>query len=159
MSDPIYPKMVYSFELFLYPPGLPLGDSPGAVFAEASELGAELDTDEPIEGGENSFIHRLPKHHKNSNLVLKRGIAKASSPAFAWVYKFLDSPLDAPLDPRTIAVKLVDESGSLLVSWMFHDAFPVKWEVSPINATQDDIVIETLEFSYSSCERILTSST
>ena len=32
-----------------------------------------------VEGGENRFVHRLPKPVKHPNLVLKRGLATTSS--------------------------------------------------------------------------------
>lgn len=54
------------------------------AFAEVGGLDVEIEIETVVEGGENTFVHRLPKAAKHSNLVLKRGIADASSGLVRW---------------------------------------------------------------------------
>lgn len=118
-------------------------------FAEASGLDAERGTVEVAEGGENRYTHRLPDRGRYGNLVLKRGVMVASSAVFGWCSETLESDLGRPLKPRDIDVSLLDPEGSPLISWNFKKAWPVKWNVASLNAKENEVAIETLEFSYS----------
>ena len=42
----------------------------------------------------------------------------------------------------------MDEKGDNLVSWVFHNSFPVRVTVSDFNATENKYTIETLELAY-----------
>ena len=55
-----------------------------AQFQEVSGLEAEIEVETVIEGGENHFVHKLPKSAKHPNLVLKRGIAPKKSMLTTW---------------------------------------------------------------------------
>ncbi len=46
-----------------------------AAFQEVGGLEAEIEVETVVEGGENRFVHRLPKPVKHPNLSLKRGLA------------------------------------------------------------------------------------
>ncbi|CAN5330689.1 hypothetical protein BH23BAC1_BH23BAC1_17710 [soil metagenome] len=47
-------------------------------FQEVNGLSVTINTEEFAEGGENQFVHKLPKGTSYDNLVLKRGIIKNS---------------------------------------------------------------------------------
>ena len=153
MSDTYYPPVAFSFEVSIATPGNPHGAPVATIFQEVSGIATAIDLEEVSEGGENTFAHRLPAPPKHANLVLKRGIAKASSPLFAWVAAAVNGTFATPADPRTLLVNLVDGSALPLVSWIFLDAWPVRWEVSSFDATGNDIVTESLELAYTSVER------
>ena len=53
-------------------------------FQEVSGISSEVELEEVVEGGENRYVHRLPKSVKHPKLVLKRGIAKMTSPLVIW---------------------------------------------------------------------------
>jgi phage tail-like protein len=128
-------------------------DANDSSFSEASGLDAERGTVEIIEGGENRFTHRLPDRGKYSNLVLKRGVMVASSTVFDWCSNTLESDLGKAIKPRDIDVSLLDQEGSPLITWNFKNAWPVKWAVASLNARENEVAIETLEFSYSHMTR------
>jgi len=128
-------------------------DANDSSFSEASGLDAERGTVEIIEGGENRFTHRLPDRGKYGNLVLKRGVMVASSTVFDWCSNTLESDLGKAIKPRDIDVSLLDQEGSPLITWNFKNAWPVKWAVAPLNARENEVAIETLEFSYSHMTR------
>ena len=46
---------------------------PEAAFREVSGIGPEIEVEAVSEGGENRFVHQLPKGAKYPRLVLKRG--------------------------------------------------------------------------------------
>ncbi|KKO44074.1 phage tail protein [Arsukibacterium ikkense] len=124
------------------------GDSTDTAFQEVSGIGVQMDTEEVIEGGENRFVHKLPKAVKHSNLVLKRGIADVNSPLIKWCLKVFEQGLDSAITPMTISVALLDSNGQPARSWGFVNAWPVSWQVEAFNASKNEVAIEKLEFSY-----------
>ena len=43
---------------------------------------------------------------------------------------------------------MLNETGFPVVTWGFFNAYPVKWEISPMDSMENRILTETLEFSY-----------
>ena len=119
--------------------GIAPGIRDDVLFQEVGGLGAEVTTEDLVEGGENRFTHRLPVRTKYSNLVLKRGL-------------FVDSEnLEATDEhkPTTVNVVLLDEKGEPLGhSYNFNSAWPVKWSISDLKSSSNEVVVESLELSY-----------
>ena len=123
-------------------------------FKEVSGISMEMDTEEIAEGGNNAYKHRVPTSVKFSNLVLKRGLVPKNSELIGWCMKTLGGGLSQVIETKTIIVNLLDENGNPIQSWSFANAWPVKWSASDLNSMNNEIVIETLEFSYSYFEEI-----
>ncbi|MBC7508969.1 MAG: phage tail protein [Ferruginibacter sp.] len=113
-------------------------------FQDVSGLTAEMGIEEVQEGGENRFTHRLPTRAKYANLILKRGMLTDSG-LIKW---FVDAIENFEFTPSTVVVKLLDKEHEPLVTWNFIKAWPVKWTVSDFKATENSIVIETIELAY-----------
>jgi phage tail-like protein len=125
-------------------------------FQEVSGLSAELETEDVIEGGENRFVHRLPKTIKHPRLVLKRGITDMSSPLVAWCKDVLESDFTKSFSTKEIKIYLLGKEGTqtALCGWSVENALPVSWEVEPFNSTKNELAIEKIEFNYSILERL-----
>ena len=119
-------------------------------FQTVSGLNVEMNTEELTEGGENRFVHKLPTRAKYPNLTLKRGMLKGS----ALIKWFKDAVENHKFDPITINVSLLNEEHTPLATWNFIGAYPVKWEVSDLDATQNKIVVDTIEIAYKYFTRI-----
>lgn len=113
-------------------------------FQEVSGIAAELATEELVEGGENRFAHQLPVGTRHGNLVLKRGLL-ASSSLVSWIRDALE---DFVFEPVTVVVTLLDETHEPLATWQFANAWPVKWTLGNLNATDNSVLVETLELAY-----------
>jgi phage tail-like protein len=61
---------------------------------------------------------------------------------------FVDAIENFEFTPSTVAVKLLDHNHEPLVTWNFIKAWPVKWTVSDFKATENSIVVETIELAY-----------
>jgi phage tail-like protein len=120
-----------------------------ASFKEVSGISIEIPIEEIKEGGVNSFKHRVPSTIKHSNLVLRRGLISKDSLLAKWCKATLDGGLNNPIETKTILVSLLDENLKPLKTWSFADAWPVKWDISDFNSVNDELVVETIEFSYS----------
>lgn len=124
-------------------------------FQEVRGIGSELETEEVMEGGENRFVHRLPKAVKHPQLELKRGLTTANSKLAAWCRSVLETDWTRPIKPATVTVYLLDEEGSPARGWTFANAYPVKWEIDEFKSTKNEVAIETIVLSYTYCTSIL----
>lgn len=153
------------------PPLAPLGDYPPAAFhftvtfgtetrdadcsfQEVSGIGAEMETESVVEGGENRFVHQLPKTVKHPRLMLKRGVAPFSSRLVTWCREVLEGDLSQPLKPRTLHVHLLDEKGEPLRGWSFENTYPVKWDVEPFQSNRNEVALEKIELAYLLSKRV-----
>ncbi len=129
-------------------------NSPDASFQDVSGITSEITTDDVVEGGENRFVHKLPRGVKHSNLELKRGIAPSTSPLVSWCQSVFEGGFTLAIQPQTIRVYLLNEKAQPLRGWVFVNAYPVKWEVESFNSTKNEVAIEKIAFSYSYSKRI-----
>ena len=124
-------------------------------FQEVSGISSEVELEEVVEGGENRYVHRLPKSVKHPKLVLKRGIAKMTSPLVIWCRSVFEADFIAPIVPMPILVYLMNENKIPIRVWSFANAYPVQWEVEPLNSTKNDVAIEKIELSYNYSNRLI----
>lgn len=113
-------------------------------FIEVGGLAIEVATEEVPEGGENRFTQRYPGRTKYGDLVLKRGLLKASK-VWEWAQKCIE---ELDIEPHDVNVTLLDEKHEPLMTWHVIGAFPVKWSISDLNATSNAFAVETLTLSY-----------
>ena len=123
-------------------------------FQEVTGIQSELETESVNEGGENRFTYRLPRQVRYPNLVLKRGIVTFGSAFVLWITTTLSSGLAAPVTTKDLMVSLFNTSGIPLLSWVFVAAYPLRWELAPLDSTKNQVLVETLEFSYNYFNRI-----
>ena len=123
-------------------------------FQEVTGLTAEIGIESYDEGGENRFSHRLPTRAKFNNLVLKRGML-FDTELYQWFYNAI---FNFQFEPKTVVVSLLNAEGTILESWEFHSVWPVKWSISDLKASENAIVIETLELAYQYYDRKFNST-
>jgi phage tail-like protein len=147
----------------LYPPAafqftVTFGTQPQDVdgsFQEVGGIGPEWETEAVPEGGENRFVHNLPKAMKHPKLNLKRGIATLDSRLVLWCQAALEGGLVKKIFPKLLHVFLLDEKGQPLRAWSFENAYPVKWEIEAFNATKNEVAVEKIELSYAFSKRVV----
>jgi phage tail-like protein len=132
-----------------------LGATPNidGKFSEVSGISYEMQHDEYYEGGENRFAYHLPKATQYSPLVLKRGLVSSTSALGGWITATLTQGLGSPLELKHIMVTLLSDENTPLVGWLFINAYPTKCQVSDMNASQNELMIETIEFVYHRFEK------
>jgi len=131
-----YPVLSFHFSVDI---GIGKGE-----FQEVSGIEVETETEEYAEGGVNNYRHKLPKHTRYSNLVLKKGITPKSSGLLKWIK---GGNLEN-LDCRAVTVRLLGPQSNPLMTWTFEHAFPVKWAIGNFNAQESAVAIDTLEIAY-----------
>jgi|ERR1041385_7316116 phage tail-like protein len=87
---------------------------------------------------EMSAIEKLTGLNKSTDVTLKRGVIAAPA---------LQDWLKQVKKKRTITVELQSETHTITARWVLHGARLVKHNVDPMNATGNEVVIETLALS------------
>jgi phage tail-like protein len=123
---------------------------PDVGFQEVGGLSVEIAVEEYAEGGENRFKHRMPGSVGYGNLSLKRGML-SGSPAAKW---FKDEVEGFQFEANDITVVLLNEDHIPLQAWNFLNAWPVKWSIEGLNAMENTLMIESIEFAYQYFRRI-----
>ncbi|UZO81764.1 phage tail protein [Aquimarina sp. ERC-38] len=113
-------------------------------FQSVSGLSVDLETEEIAEGGENRFKHKIPARTKYPNLVLKRGLL-IDSELIEWCRNAIEN---FEIKPINLTVMLLNEKHEALLTWNVTHAYPVKWVVEDFHATENKLVIESLELTY-----------
>lgn len=121
------------------------GNNNDSRFQSVSGLNLEFDVETVKEGGENRFEHKLPGRAKYPDLSLKRGML-TNSKVIQWM---LDALKNRDIKPTDITISLLNEFHLPLMTWKVHNAWPRKWSVSDFNASENSIVVETIDISYS----------
>ena len=124
-----------------------------AAFREVSGIESEIETEAVVEGGENRFVHQLPKGVKHPRLVLKRGVAGEGNELLAWCRRVFEEKLAVPITPLQVQVRLLAADAAPLRSWTFEGAYPVKWSVDALQSTKSEVAIESIELAYTALSR------
>jgi len=143
-----YPPVGFHFKVefpdfkAVFPNSPPLDND--VRFTEVGGLSVEMTTEELAEGGQNRFVQKYPVRAKYPELTLKRGLL-VSSEVIKWIRSCIE---DYQIKPMKIVVKLLNEKHEPLLTWHVIGAYPTKWAVSDLNATNNAVVIETLQLYY-----------
>lgn len=113
-------------------------------FQSVNGLGMEVQTETVNEGGENLFAHRLPTRMSYNNLVLERGYIMGSALTVELNVTFSNFKFY----PANVLVMLMNEDGMPIGAWNCLQAYPVRWNVSALDAQSDSVLIDTIELAF-----------
>ena len=123
-----------------------LGDEIG--FSEVDLPSGEIELIEYREGADRvNTARKLPGLTKYSNVTLKRGITGRTD-----LFEWWKSVRDGQLQRRNVTITLLDEQRQAVFRWLLRNAFPVKVEAPTLNATGNEVAIETLELAHEGLE-------
>ncbi len=143
-EDAFHPPVAFHFSVRL----LNCNHHLDSAFQEVSGIGAQMETITLTEGGENRFVHQLPKGMKAQRAVLKRGVAPADSALVRWCRQVLQGGLGKRIETTTVLVHLQDEKHNPLRSWALVDAWPAQWDVEAFSANRNEVALEKIELCY-----------
>ncbi len=113
-------------------------------FQSVSGLSVNVELSGSGSEGTNASKRALPERLIYENLTLKRGL-----PLFSTLRMEVQKSLSQfKFSPRNVLVSILDENALPLSSWMFSEAFPVKWSLSELSADSNGIIVEELELKY-----------
>ena len=145
-----YPYPSYNFTLNILPFNMNPND---CSFQEISGLNATVQTETVKEGGTNSSEIKLPTGISWDPIVCKRGVM-GSSALMNWV----EGAMSFVFVPMPGVINLKDNSGRILISWMFTSMYPIGLKTSNLHALPSggdaSILFETLELHHTGFTRI-----
>lgn len=114
------------------------------MFQEVSGLTVTINTESFQEGGENRFVHQLPKGLKFNDLTFKRGKIIGSG-IVDWCKDAIDN---FEFKPTNVTISLLNDKHIPVSAWYVVNAYPVEWSVSSFNANENSLVMETIKLKY-----------
>ena len=114
-----------------------------AGFREVTIPDSTTDVVEYREGNEKTITPRkLPGLTKYGNLTLKWGVTD-SLELYNWRRLVETGQIEKAR--RNLAVIVLDDEGNPAARWEFFNAWPSKYDAPDLNATANEVAIETLE--------------
>jgi phage tail-like protein len=123
--------------------GVFIDDIPVAVFTECRLPSLTVETLPITEGGQNTYIHELPKRVKPGNVTLKSGISSDGA-LLEWYFQVLTGDLSNA--ERSVVVMIFDPLGIPISTWSFYRAFPIKYTGPSLNSGDSAVALQELEF-------------
>ena len=112
-------------------------------FTQVTGFSSQVDVLEYAEGGQNTFVHRLPTRTKQGNITLKRGVITSDTALVDWYQKTV-----VQAQPVTLVITLKDTTDAPIRTWNFRNAYPIKWTGGDMNAGGTEFLTESLEVAH-----------
>jgi phage tail-like protein len=91
---------------------------------------------------------KLPGMVKYSNITLKWGITDDDE-----LWKWRQKAMEGKVERKNGSIILLDDTGSEKIRWNFRDGWPTKWTAPGLNATGNEVGIESMEIVHEGLER------
>jgi phage tail-like protein len=112
-------------------------------FSECSGLEMSLQVEEYKEGGRNGAVLKFPTRVTWTNITLKKGIG-VSTALWDWHYGFVQGQGRR----RDGIIALMNSQRVPNNIWYFQRGLPVKYTGPSLNATQNNVAIESIEIAH-----------
>lgn len=122
-----------------------------AGFSECSIPENSTDAVEYREGTDPPTTRKLWSLNEYGTLTLEKGTTDDSLELFEWRKQVEQGKVDDAR--RNIAVVVLDEEGNPGPRWEFRDAWPTTYDAPDLDATGNEIAIESLEIEHEGMER------
>lgn len=118
--------------------GTDLGD-----WSKCDGLTVEYEIFEYKEGGENTFVHRIPGRAKYQNIKLTRPINAYSKRVATWI-----AGMQTQVKRDTAHIAALDPEGKPITTWDLHGVYPVRWTGPSLDISNTQVATETLELAH-----------
>jgi phage tail-like protein len=116
-------------------------------FSGCEGLSAEYSFEEIQEGGNNTFIYRLPGRVKYQNIKLTRLLTPESKKLAVWFSKF-QSLKSSERKRGQAVITLWNVQGEKICFWVIQEVHPVKWTGPTFAADGSGVAKETVELAH-----------
>lgn len=117
-----------------------------ARFRSVSGLKSEAEVVSLREGGCNEFEHKLVGPTKYSNIVLKQGFADTK------LCKLREQNVKGKVKRFNGTITQLGPGGRPVAKWTFYEGWICKWEGPELDATKNEISIESIEIAHHGIE-------
>jgi len=134
-----YPLPVYAYKVEI--------DGKDVAFSEVSGLDISHETttykESRTDGNPGLKVFHMPAQGTPANLTLKKGVVRQKSVKL--FFEWINSIKLNQVQKKDIVIRLCDEGGKAVVSWLVPNAFPTKLQAPTFDATSNDVAIESME--------------
>ena len=123
------------------------GNAVKGAFTEASGLEVEVPPIEYRNGNEDITVRKMPGLKKFTNISLKRGTT-GDIDFWNWILRAMNGEVLRAEG----SIALLDENRDEVLRWNFKRAWPCKYTGPGLNATNNEISMETLEICHEGLE-------
>jgi len=116
-------------------------------FAEVSGLEVEIQPIEYRNGSEDIRVRKMPGLKKFANLTFKRGLI-----GDLMLWNWIKTAMDGNVQRADGVIVLLDEAREPVMRWKFRRGWPCKWSGPSLNATSNEVAMETLEICHEGLE-------
>lgn len=120
-----------------------------AIFLECTLPTLQLETIDVQEGGQNTFVHKLPVRVTVGTVKLKQGLS-TSLDLLKWYMQVVNGDMEKAR--RQVEVTMYKYEGEPSMSWGFKNAFPTRWTGPTLKTDQSALTIEELEIAHHGME-------
>ena len=131
------------------PPLAAILASAAGGFAECSGLELSMQPEEYQEGGNNGGVLKFASRATWTNLSLKRGITE-NADLWNWHFGFIEGHGRR----RDGVILLLDAARKPAQAWYFRRGLPVKYSGPSLNATQNNVAIESIEIAHEGIHQV-----
>ncbi len=129
---------------------LELGGNIEAGFSECSGLDAETDIISYRQGDDEITPRKIPGLRKFSNITLKRGMTGSKS---LWEWRL--ATMTGKVERRDVSIVIYDDANLKEVArFNLRNAWPCKWVGPTLNASENQLAIETLELAHEGIDAV-----
>jgi len=122
-----------------------------AGFKEVTIPDSSQDPIEYREGTDQPTVRKLPGLIKYGNISLKVGLTD-SMELYNWRKLVEEGKTDEYY--KNMAIILIDEQGESKSRWEFSKAWPTKYDAPDLNATDNNIAIESIDVAHEGMKRV-----
>ena len=119
-----------------------------AAFSEVGGLESETAVIEYRVGGEPNTVRKLPGLTRYANIVLRRGITQDAE-----LWNWRRNVTQGTADRRNGSIVLLDDAGNEVVRWNFLRGWICRWEGPALNASSNEVAIETIAIAHEGLDR------
>jgi phage tail-like protein len=125
-----------------------------AGFAEVSLGAIETEAVDYREGNDPTHVRKLSGLTRYGNVTLKSGLTTGADALelFRWHRDVVSGQLTQ--SRRRVVIVIQDEAGQDQARFVVSEAWPLKYEASPLRARSNEVIIETLELANEGIERV-----
>lgn len=116
------------------------------TFTSCDGLGVEYEMLEWPEGGENTYVHKLPARMKYGTVKLSRPIDAGTAKVAEWF-----SGMKNKVTRSTAVIKVYDGNygnNTPIVQWTLNGVYPVRWTGPSLTSEGNQVAKETLELAH-----------
>lgn len=114
-------------------------------FTALDGLSAEYEVKTHAEGGENTFVHKLPGRLSYGTVKLTRPLDQDSPAIGTW---FRELAAEGRLGRSTASIEAYNDNSDKVATWSFTGVWPVKYTGPSFAAGSGSVALESFEFAH-----------